>query len=95
MNTIQHDSLMMRIQKMMTEIEDAGSSRELTPLEVLMAEMLHEGNKTHAKALRAVEDTGKSINHAISAAVYWRRIARTLAFAVVVLWAVAVYLMTR
>jgi len=40
MNTIQHDSLMMRIQKMMAEIEDTGSSRELTPLEILMAEML-------------------------------------------------------
>lgn len=95
MKTIQSDSLMMRIQKMMAEIEATPSGRELTPLEILMAEMLQEGNKTHAKALRAVEDTGKSINHAISAAVYWRRIARTLAFAVVVLWAVAVYLLTR
>ena len=80
---------------MMQEIEATGSSRELTPLESLMADMLQEGNKTHAKSLQALKDTGESINHAISAATYWRRIARTLGVAVVTLWAVVVYLLTR
>jgi len=95
MNTIQSDSLMMRIQQMMAEIEATGSSRELTPLESLMADMLQEGNKTHAKSLQALKDTGLAINQTIEAVRYWRRIARTLAFAVVTLWAVVVYLLTR
>ena len=95
MNTIQSDSLMMRIQQMMAEIEATGSSRELTPLEILMSEVIQEGSKTNAEALRAVNDTGLAINQTIEAVRYWRRIARTLAFAVVTLWAVVVYLLTR
>ncbi len=93
--TIQNDSIMKRIQQMAQQIELAGQSRDLTELELLMSEMLIEGNKTHTKAVQALEETNQAIDRAIASALFWRRTSRILSVAVVLLWTAVVYLVTK
>ncbi len=93
--TIQNDSMMQRLHEMAKEIELAGQSRDLTDLELLMSEMLIEGNKTHTKAVRVLEKTNQAIDRAIASALFWRRTSRILSVAVVVLWAAFIYVVTK
>ncbi len=93
--TIQNDSIMKRIQQMAQQIELAGQSRDLTELELLMSEMLIEGNKTHTKAAQVLEETNQAIDRAIASALFWRRTSRILSVAVVLLWTAVVYLVTK
>ena len=93
--TIQNDSIMKRLQQMAQQIELASSQRDLTDLELLMSEMLIEGNKTHTKAVRVLEEANRAIDRAIASALFWRRTSRILSVAVVVLWAACIYVVTR
>ena len=93
--TLQSDSIMQRLQMMAREIELTGDSRDLTELELLMSEMLVEGNKTHAESLRLLEGVRESVDNAIIAVTTWRRRAYCMAGLVWLLSSGLAFALTR
>jgi len=93
--TLQSDSIMQRLQMMAQEIELAGDSRDLTELELLMSEMLVEGNRAHTESIKLLEGVRQSIDNSIISISTWRRRALMMAVLVWLLTCTLAFVVTR
>ena len=86
---------MQRLQMMAREIELTGESRDLTELELLMSEMLVEGNRAHTESIKLLEGVRQSIDNSTISISTWRRRALMMAVLVWLLSCALAFVLTR